>query len=307
MSAISPDNLSLRQNPFAPRPDMKIWIDGELLPPAQAKISVLDHGLLYGDGIFEGIRVYNGRIFKEREHLVRFAESAKAIRLELPLPAEAISRAMYDTLKANGITGDGYIRLLCTRGVGKLGISIIRTSCPSIIVIADKIELYPAEVYERGLKLITSPLIRVPSTALSPRIKSLNYLNNVMAKCHAHDSGADEALMLNHLGQVCECTGDNIFLIKNGVMATPPASAGILDGITRGVVIELAGRRGIPVEQKPLLVFDFYVADEVFATGTAAEIVPVTSIDKRIIGDGKPGAITKALMEDFVRYRNSES
>lgn len=306
MSAISQELLNARQNPFAPRPDLKIWIDGELLSPDHAKISVFDHGLLYGDGIFEGIRVYNGRIFKEREHLRRLGESAKAIRLELPMNAEAISRAMYDTLKANGIhTTDAYIRLLVTRGVGKLGISITKAACPSLIVIADKIELYPQDVVQRGLRCITASSIRVPPHALSPRIKSLNYLNNVLAKCEAHDCGADEAIMLNHLGHVAECTGDNLFAVKNGRVLTPPASAGMLDGITRGVAIELAQRRKIAVEEKTLLQFDLYIADELFVTGTAAEIIPVTSVDKRVIGDGKAGPITKQLMHDFVAYRNA--
>ncbi|GMU38313.1 MAG: branched chain amino acid aminotransferase [Phycisphaerae bacterium] len=306
MSVMIPEPLSARKNSMAPREDLKIWIDGELLPPSEAKISVFDHGLLYGDGIFEGIRVYNGRIFKEREHLRRFGESAKAIRLELPLPLEGIGEAMHETLRANNITGDAYIRLLCTRGVGKLGISIYKAACPSLIVIADKIELYPPDVYQRGLKCITSSSIRVPPHALSPRIKSLNYLNNVLAKAEANDAGADEAILLNHLGQISECTGDNLFLVKNNRLATPPTSAGILDGITRAVVMELARRRNLPVDEKALIQFDLYVADEIFATGTAAEIVPVTSVDRRVVGDGKPGPITRQLMQDFVTYRNAE-
>jgi branched-chain amino acid aminotransferase len=292
-------------NPFAPRPGLKIWLGNEIVPVEQAKISVFDHGLLYGDGVFEGIRIYNGKIFKEKEHLRRFAESAKALRLELPMTLDEISDAMYQTMRANGITGDGYIRLVATRGVGLLGISTGHTACPTIFVIADKIALYPPEVYERGLRCIISSLVRNHQNSTPPRVKSLNYLNNVMAKLEAKDAGVDEAIMLNFEGYVAECTGDNIFLVRDGEVVTPPTSAGILDGVTRGLVMQLARKRGHPVHEKTLVRHDLYVADECFATGTAAEIVPITEINKRPVGDGKPGRITRQLTQDFLAYRNS--
>lgn len=292
-------------NPFAPRPGLKIWLGNEVVPVEQAKISVFDHGLLYGDGVFEGIRIYKGKIFKEKEHLRRFAESAKALRLELPMTLDEVSEAMYATMRANGITGDGYIRLVATRGVGLLGISTLHTACPTIFVIADKISLYPPEVYERGLRCIISSLVRNHQNSTPPRVKSLNYLNNVMAKLEAKDAGADEAIMLNFEGYVAECTGDNIFLVRDGEVMTPPPSAGILDGVTRGLVMELARKRGYPVHEKTLVRHDLYIADECFATGTAAEIVPITEINKRPVGDGKPGRITRQLTQDFLAYRNS--
>ncbi|MBI4717528.1 MAG: branched-chain-amino-acid transaminase [Planctomycetes bacterium] len=293
-------------NPFAPRADLKVWMGTEVVPVSEARVGVFDHGLLYGDGIFEGIRIYNGRIFKEAEHIRRFFESAKAIRLELPMTGEEISAAMYETMRANGITGDGYIRLVCTRGVGLLGISISHTACPMLIVIADKIALYPPEVYERGLRCIVSSVVRNNANSTSPRVKSLNYLNNVMAKLEAKDAGADEAVMINDEGHVSECTGDNIFLVRYGELLTPSPAEGILEGVTRSVVMELARRRHIPVSEKVLIRHDLYIADECFATGTAAEIVPITEINKRMIGDGKPGPITRMLMQDFVAYRNEE-
>lgn len=295
-----------RENPFTPKPEMKVWMDGRLVPSAEARISVFDHALLYGDGIFEGIRIYNGRIFKEQSHISRFFKSAKGIRLEIPIPPEGVSQAMHQAIEANGITGDGYIRLICTRGLGALGIAITKAACPSIIVIAATIELYPKEVYQRGLRCVTASTLRTPANALSPRIKSLNYLNNIMAKCEAMDAGADEAIMLNHEGHVSECTGDNLFIVRGQEVLTPPPSEGILDGITRGVVMELGRRRGLGVAEKVLLRFDVYTADECFLTGTAAEIVPVVSLDKRQIGNGQPGPITRQLMADFVEYRNTE-
>jgi branched-chain amino acid aminotransferase len=297
--------VSGSKNPFAPNPDLQIWFGDEIVPVAEARVSVFDHGLLYGDGVFEGIRIYNGKIFKEQEHIKRFFESAKAIRLELPMTAEELSDAMRRTMAANRIRGDGYIRLVATRGIGLLGISIAHTACPTIIIIADKIALYPAEVYERGLRCIVSSITRNHTNSTSPRVKSLNYLNNVMAKLEARDCGADEAIMLNTFGNVAECTGDNFFMIRDGVMYTPPASEGILEGVTRGVVMELGRRRGIDVQEKVLVRHDLHVADECFATGTAAEIVPIVEINKRLVGDGKPGPITKQLTHDFVAYRNA--
>lgn len=295
-----------KENPFAPNPNLKVWVGSGVVPVAEAKISVFDHAILYGDGIFEGIRIYKGKIFKEAEHIRRIFESAKAIRLEIPMTPGQISDAMYETMSANGIAGDGYIRLVVTRGVGLLGVSATRAACPTVFIITDKIALYPPEVYERGMHCIISSYTRNHNNSVSPRIKSLNYLNNVMAKLEAHDAGANEAIMLNFEGHVAECTGDNIFVLKNGALITPGTSEGILEGITRGVVLELARRRSIPVLEACLLRHDLYCATECFATGTAAEIAPITQIDKRQIGDGKPGPITKKLMHDFVEYRNSE-
>ena len=302
-AAIETQSMATSPNPFAPRPDMMIWMDGDLVPAKDAKISVFDHGLLYGDGVFEGIRVYNGKIFKEKEHIVRLFQSAKACRLQVPLTADQLSEAMRDTLDANGITTDGYIRLVVTRGIGSLGISIYKTACPTVFIVADTISLYPAEVYVRGLHCIVSSIARNHPNTTSPRVKSLNYLNNVMAKADAMDLGADEAIMLTVDGYVCECTGDNIFIVRDGVVLTPPPSMGILEGVTRRLVMELARRRGIEVREEVLLRHDLYVADECFGTGTAAEVVPITKIDGRDVGDGKPGPITKQLTTDFIDYR----
>jgi len=293
------------KNPYEPRPDLMIWMGDDLFPATEAKVSVFDHGLLYGDGVFEGIRIYNGKIFKQHEHIKRFYESAKAIRLEVPMTAEQLSGAMHKTMEANGIKGDGYIRLVLTRGVGSLGISVVHTACPMVIVIADKIALYPPEVYQRGLHCVVSSIMRNHPNSTSPRVKSLNYLNNVMAKLEARDSGADEAIMLTTDGRVAECTGDNIFLVLDGVIVTPPTCEGILAGITRNLVMELATKRGYAVAEKSLVRHDLYVADECFATGTAAEIVPITMIERRLVGDGKPGPITKQLTQDFIAYRNA--
>jgi len=294
-----------RVNPFAPDPDLKIWMDGQLVPVSEARISVFDHAVLYGDGAFEGIRIYAGKIFKEAEHIRRFYESAKGIRLQIPMTPQQVSDAMHSAMDANGITGDGYIRLVVTRGVGSLGLSVVHTACPTVFVIADKIALYPAEVYDRGLHCVVSSIVRNHPNSISPRIKSLNYLNNIMAKLESRDAGADEAIMLTFDGRVSECSGDNIFLVRNGEIATPPTSEGILEGVTRGVVMELARKRGIRVEEKALIRHDLYVADECFATGTAAEVVPITMIDRRPVGDGTPGAITRQLNADFMAYRTN--
>ena len=305
MSTASIEVNTLQDNPFAPRSDLQVWVGDELVPAGQAAISVFDHGLLYGDGVFEGLRIYNGKIFKEQAHIRRFFESAKALRLELPKTAQQISDAMCETKSANGITGDGYIRLLATRGVGSLGISVLHTACPTLVIIVDKIALYPPEVYERGLHCIISSLARNHPNTTSPRIKSLNYLNNVLAKAEALDLGADEAIMLTTDGYVSECTGDNIFLVRDGELYTPPASMGILEGITRNLVMELARNRGIAVHEVGLIRHDLCIADECFGTGTAAEIVPITKIDGRDVGDGFPGPITAQLSQDFIDYRTT--
>jgi branched-chain amino acid aminotransferase len=291
------------ENPFTPNPKLKIWLGEGVVPAPEAKVSVFDHGLLYGDGIFEGIRVYGGRIFKEAEHIRRLFDSAKALKLEIPMSAERLSSAMYETLRANGVAGDGYIRLLVTRGVGLLGIT--KAACPMVIIIADKIALYPPEVYERGMHCVISSYVRNHPNSLSPRVKSLNYLNNVMAKLEAYEAGANEAIMLNVDGHVAECSGDNLFIVRRGALFTPGLSECILEGVTRAVVMELARRRGLSVTETILLRHDLYVADEVFATGTAAEIVPITLIDRRPIGDGKPGPITKQLIHDFNAYKTA--
>lgn len=277
---------------------MKIYLSGRLVDKEQAVVSVFDHGLLYGDGIFEGIRVYGGKVFLLKEHIDRLYESAKAIRLEIPMTPAAMIQATKDTVAANGI-GDGYIRLVVTRGAGSLGLDIRRTSNPQVIIIADTITLYPREIYENGMNLITASTIRNHPAALPARIKSLNYLNNILAKIEGTDAGTVEALMLNHKGEVAECTGDNIFILKNGVLKTPSPDAGILEGITRDAVLRLAREAGIPTQETTLIRHDLYVADEMFLTGTAAEVVPVVSLDGRKIGDGKPGPITRRLLELF--------
>jgi len=283
---------------------LKIYIDGQYLDEANAKVSVFDHGLLYGDGIFEGIRAYNGRVFKLKEHIDRLFYSAKAILLNIPLSHAEIMRAVVDTCRQNGIR-DGYIRLLVTRGVGGLGLNPNRCKKPSVIVIADKIQLYPAEMYERGLDIITVPTVRNLHSALNPAIKSLNYLNNILAKIEANNGGCEEAIMLNSEGYVSECTGDNIFIIKDGQMFTPPLSAGALYGITRGVVMELARLSGLPVSEPNLTRYDMFNADECFLTGTGAELIPVVKIDGRVIGTGKPGQVTKDLVTKYKALTHS--
>jgi len=283
---------------------LKIYIDGQYLDEANAKISVFDHGLLYGDGIFEGIRAYNGRVFKLKEHIDRLFYSAKAILLNIPLSHAEIMRAVVDTCRQNGIR-DGYVRLLVTRGVGGLGLNPNKCKKPSVIIIADKIQLYPAEMYERGLDIITVPTVRNLHSALNPAIKSLNYLNNILAKIEANNGGCEEAIMLNSEGYVSECTGDNVFIIKDGQMFTPPLSAGALYGITRGVVMELAKLSGIPVSEPNLTRYDLFNADECFLTGTGAELIPVVKIDGRVIGTGKPGQVTKDLVTKYKALTHS--
>jgi branched-chain amino acid aminotransferase len=278
----------------------KVFISGKLFDQQDAKISVFDHGLLYGDGVFEGIRSYGGKIFRLDEHLQRLWDSAKAICLEIPMTRQEMAAAMYDTLRANGLQ-DGYIRVLVTRGAGTLGLDPNRTAHPQVIIIADKISLYPPEYYEKGLEIVTASTIRNHPQALSPRIKSLNYLNNILAKIEGLKAGCIEALMLNTRGDVAECTGDNIFLVRGGALLTPPLEAGILAGVTRGAVIELARKAGRHVAEMPLTRHDVYIADECFLTGTAAEVIPVVKIDNRLIGDGKPGPITLEMKDRFHR------
>lgn len=283
---------------------MKIFLSGKLVDKEQAVVSVFDHGLLYGDGVFEGIRVYGGNVFLLKDHIERLYESAKAIRLTIPMSQPEMIQATKDTVAANSI-GDGYIRLVVTRGAGSLGLDIRKTANPQVIIIADSITLYPAEIYENGMNLITASTIRNHPNALSARIKSLNYLNNIMAKIEGTDAGTVEALMLNHKGEVAECTGDNIFILKNGVLKTPSADAGILEGITRNAVLKLAREANIPTQETTLIRHDLYVSDEMFLTGTAAEVVPVVSLDGRTIGDGKPGPITRKLLKLFHEFTRS--
>lgn len=276
----------------------KVYINGQLVPKEEAVVSVFDHGLLYGDGVFEGLRSYNGKVFRLAEHVQRLFESARAIRLDIPLSQEEFAAAINETVAGNGIS-DGYVRAVVTRGAGSLGLDPNRCSNPQVIIIADTILLYPHEFYENGLELITSSVIRNHPAALSARIKSLNYLNNILAKIEGLKAGCVEALMLNHKGEVAECTGDNIFLVKRGRLLTPPLDAGILEGVTRNAVMELARDAGIEVTEPALTKHDVYVADECFLTGTAAEIVPVVRVDDRLIADGKPGPITRDLTKRF--------
>lgn len=277
---------------------LQVYINGKFFAKEDAKVSVYDHGLLYGDGIFEGIRCYSGKVFRMEEHLERLYQSARAIMLEIPMTPAKLSEAIYETLNRNNFV-DAYIRLVVTRGAGALGLDPFKTSDPQVIIITDKIALYPQEYYEKGLELITASTIRNHPAALSPRIKSLNYLNNIMAKMEGLQAGCVEALMLNHKGELAECTGDNIFLVRQGCLQTPPIDAGILEGITRNAVIELAEQLGIPCEQIPLTRHDVFIADECFLTGTAAEVIPVVKLDKRPIGGGGVGPITQQLLAAF--------
>jgi len=277
---------------------MKIFVDGKYYSERDAKVSVFDHGLLYGDGVFEGIRAYHGRVFKLKEHIDRLFCSAKAILLKIPMSHAQIMRATVETCRKNNIR-DGYVRLVVTRGRGTLGLNPNRCKNPSVIIIADKIQLYPPEFYRRGLDIITVPTTRNLHSALNPAIKSLNYLNNILAKIEANNAGVEEAVMLNAEGFVAECTGDNLFIVKNGELFTPPLSAGALYGITRQTVMELAGEAGLKVSEPNLTRYDLFNADECFLTGTGAEIVPVVKIDGRVIGTGKPGPITRRLEDEY--------
>ena len=280
---------------------LKVWIDGKLLDKADAKISVYDHGLLYGDGVFEGIRVYAGRIFKPKEHLRRLYDSAKAIRLTIPLPPDKLLAAIEETVRANNLT-DCYIRAVVTRGVGFLGIDPNKCSNPSVIVIADQIHVYPKETYDKGIAVITAATIRTHPAALSPRVKSLNYLNNILARIEANDAGVPEAIMLNSAGNVAEGTVQNIFIVRDGKVFTPTVVDGILEGVTRQTMLDLCVKLNVPHEERTLQKHDLYVADECFLTGTGAEVMPVTKIDGRVVGTGTAGPVTKRLIEAFHKF-----
>ncbi|MCX7049376.1 MAG: branched-chain-amino-acid transaminase [Candidatus Sumerlaeota bacterium] len=277
---------------------MRIFIDGKFYDKDKAKISVFDHGLLYGDGVFEGIRVYNGCIFRWKDHLERLFDSAKFIMLDIPMTREELTDATIRTCQVNGLS-NGYIRLVVTRGEGDLGLSPWLCKKASVIIIASTIQLYPPEYYEKGLSIITVPTHRNHFESLNPRVKSLNYLNNILAKIEARQAGVMEALLLSQDGYVNECTGDNIFIIKNRALYTPPVTAGILKGVTRQCVMECAEAAGYEVREQVFTRFEIYTADECFLTGTAAEAIPVVKVDSRSIGDGKPGPITKELIERF--------
>jgi branched-chain amino acid aminotransferase len=277
---------------------LEIYIDGAFYPKEQAKVSVFDHGLLYGDGIFEGIRFYNGRVFKLDEHLDRLWDSAKAICLELPMSRAELQTVTLETIRRNQLR-DGYIRLLVTRGVGNLGLSPDRCPKATTIIIADSIALYPPEKYSTGMTMITCATRRTAPGALSPAIKSLNYLNNILAKIEANHAGADEGLMLNEEGYVAECTGDNIFIFKRGELLTPPICDGGLRGITRQVVFEICAQIAQPVREARLTRSDVYTADECLLTGTAAEVIAAIKLDRRVIGDGRPGPLTARIIAQF--------
>jgi branched-chain amino acid aminotransferase len=283
---------------------MKIWLDEKLVEEQDAKISVFDHGLLYGDGVFEGIRFYNGRVFRLEEHISRLFDSARAIVLNMPWTQEQVCQFTVDTIKANGLN-DGYVRLVVTRGTGGLGLNPYLCERPSMFIIASTISLYPEEYYSKGLAIITCATRRPAPAALMPQVKSLNYLNNIMAKVEAIQSGAMEAVMLNEQGYVAECTGDNLFLLKNGKLLTPPVSDGALDGVTRRVILELADQLGIPWAEQTLTRYDIFVADECFLTGTAAEVIPVIALDRRPIGEGVPGPLTAKFITAFRALANS--
>jgi branched-chain amino acid aminotransferase len=277
---------------------MKVYIDGKFYHEKMARVSVFDHGLLYGDGIFEGIRVYNGRVFKLKEHIDRLFCSAKAILLEMPMTPGGVVAAVLETCRRNKVR-DGYVRLLVTRGIGTLGLNPNRCKNPSLIIIAGKIQLYPPDLYQKGMEIITVPTVRNLHSALNPAIKSLNYLNNVLAKIEANNAGCEEAIMLNAQGFVAECTGDNVFIVKDGHCLTPPLSAGALYGITRRVVMDMAAESGLTVQEPNLTRYDLFNAEECFLTGTGAELVPIVKIDGRIIGAGKPGPVTTRLVAQY--------
>lgn len=280
---------------------LRIWLDDKLVDEVDAKVSVFDHGLLYGDGVFEGIRVYNSMIFEEEAHIDRLYESAHAIRLTIPMDKARLSEAMRETVRANDVS-DGYIRLVVSRGTGTLGLNPFVCKHPMVIIIASNIQLYPEELYEKGMKVISASVVRNHPLALSPQVKSLNYLNNILAKMEALDNELMEAIMYNHEGYVAEATGDNVFIVKKGVIYTPPVCSGSLQGITRNIVIQLARNEQYEVVEKNLTRFDLYVSDEFFLTGTAAEVIGIVDIDGRTIGDGLPGPITKLLRKKFFEY-----
>jgi branched-chain amino acid aminotransferase len=284
---------------------LKIWLSDRLVDEADAKISVFDHGLLYGDGVFEGIRVYQGKVFELEAHIRRLYESAKAIRLQIPMGQDALVDAVHATVQANGVM-DGYIRLLVTRGVGSLGLNPFNCEQACVVIIADKIQLYPEELYEKGMRVISATTVRNHPLAIPPQVKSLNYLNNILAKIEALDSSVPEAIMYNHEGYVAEATGDNVFMVRRGVVYTPPVEAGSLEGITRNVVMRLARKEAVDVVEKNLTRCDLYICDECFLTGTAAEVIGVVEIDGRPIGNGSPGPVTELLRRRFFEYAHSQ-
>ena len=277
---------------------MKIYLNGDYVEKEDAKVSVFDHGLLYGDGVFEGIRLYDGCVFKLDEHLERLEHSAKAILLNLPLSREELSEAVCETCRRNELR-NGYVRLVVTRGPGHLGLTPDGCGPPNVIIIADEIQLYPEEFYENGLKIISVPTRRINASALPPAVKSLNYLNNILAKIEAKRVGFQEALMLNDKGEVAECTGDNVFILSKGVLFTPPLDAGSLRGITRATVIDLADELEVPYREQALTRYDLWTSDECFLTGTAAEVIPCVEVDHRPIGNGQPGEMTRRFITSF--------
>ena len=276
----------------------KIWLDKGLVSEEDAKISVFDHALLYGDGVFEGMRSYSKKVFRLKEHLDRLWESAHSLCIEIPMTKEEMTDAVYETLKANDIV-DGYIRLVVTRGNGTLGLDAHLCSKPQVFIIARGLSLYSEELYQNGMKLVTASTIRTPSFSISTRIKSLNYLNNILAKIEAYRAGCEEVLLLNHRGNVAECSGDNIFIVRRGVLLTPPLDACILEGITRNAVLEIAAELGIEAKERNFTRHDVYVADECFLTGSAAEVIPVTELDGRVIGSGKAGPLTTKILAAY--------
>ena len=283
----------------------KVYLDGRLVPRSEAKVSVFDHGLLYGDGVFEGIRSYNGLIFKLKEHLDRLFESAQTIMLKIPLSRPELTRSVISVLKANRLK-DAYIRLVVTRGVGDLGLDPRKCSHPTLFIIADRIVLYPKKLYRNGLEIITVPTQRNIPSAVDPQIKSLNYLNNILAKIEATNAGKEEAIMLNQAGVVAECTGDNIFIVKQGVLLTPPTYVGALRGVTRGAVLEIARRQHLPSREEVMTRHNLFNADECFLTGTAAEVIPVVKIDGRQVASGRPGPATLKIMREFRRLTRTD-
>lgn len=277
---------------------LKVYINGKLVPQEEAKVSVFDHGLLYGDGVFEGIRAYHGRVFKLTQHLKRLFESARAIFLEVPMTIDELKEGIFATLRANNMK-DSYVRLIVTRGEGKLGLEPGKCSNPQVIIITDTLQLYPPKLYNEGIDIVAVATVRNHPEALNPRIKCLNYMNNILAKTESTNAGAAEALMLNKDGFVAECTGQNIFMVKGNELYTPHSNSGILKGITRDTVIGLAKEAGIKVREDFLTRYDLYLAEECFLTGTAAQIVPVVKVDARIVGDGKPGRITREMLRKY--------
>jgi branched-chain amino acid aminotransferase len=280
---------------------LQIWFDGKLVDKESARVSIYDHGLLYGDGVFEGLRLYNGRIFRVEQHMRRLFDSAKAIRLAIPYTGEQLTSAIYETAKANKLT-ECYVRLIVTRGVGALGIDPQKCERPSVFAITDMIAIYPKEMYQNGVSAIVSSIPRMHPNSLSPRVKSLNYLNNILAKIEANDAGVSEAIMLNHQGTVAEGTAENIFVVRDGVVSTPGLADSVLEGVTRGAMIDLCRRMDIRVVEHVVERHDLYVSDECFFTGSGAEVMPVTKIDGRTVGSGEVGPITMRLIESFHRY-----